>query len=333
MSEKDASQYKIGAVANLTGLPVETIRTWERRYELITPHRTESGMRLYSREDVRRLQMIKELSSQGEAVSSLSKLSGEQLHARLYQHAANSVDIKVAPIRASSALSLGLIGEHLSEQAAMLEREFGNQWNIDWKYERISSVKELQPVAALAFEINALDGVSVQDLISAVKASPTTVILGHYDYLPRNELRALEAAGVYLVKGPLRSSALLRTLNDYCELNELRAKNRSLSVLPVSHEGITPPKSEGLDLEYSRAQLAMLGEVRTSVACECPSQLAGLISGMIAFEEYSYGCESKNAEDSELHRFLAQETGRARKMLEQALRILCEAESIEIAPE
>ena len=39
--------YTIGRVAALTGVPVATLRAWERRYGVVQPVRTDSGYRLY----------------------------------------------------------------------------------------------------------------------------------------------------------------------------------------------------------------------------------------------------------------------------------------------
>ena len=41
--DKHESNYRIGAVSRLTGIPPDTLRVWERRYDLITPMRSEGG--------------------------------------------------------------------------------------------------------------------------------------------------------------------------------------------------------------------------------------------------------------------------------------------------
>ncbi len=48
----------IGSVARATGIPANTIRTWERRYGFPTPTRTEGKQRAYSPEVVAHLQLI-----------------------------------------------------------------------------------------------------------------------------------------------------------------------------------------------------------------------------------------------------------------------------------
>jgi len=44
--------YRIGAVAKMVGVPVATLRVWERRYAVVTPPKTEGGQRLYSDADL-----------------------------------------------------------------------------------------------------------------------------------------------------------------------------------------------------------------------------------------------------------------------------------------
>jgi DNA-binding transcriptional MerR regulator len=51
--------YNIGAVARMTGIPVATLRVWERRYEFPHSARTAGGHRLYSEREVARLRWVK----------------------------------------------------------------------------------------------------------------------------------------------------------------------------------------------------------------------------------------------------------------------------------
>lgn len=50
--------HRIGEVARLTGLSVDTLRVWERRYGFPSPGRAHSGVRLFGEEDVSRLMLI-----------------------------------------------------------------------------------------------------------------------------------------------------------------------------------------------------------------------------------------------------------------------------------
>jgi anti-sigma regulatory factor (Ser/Thr protein kinase)/transposase-like protein len=49
---------EIGAVARELGVAPSTLRTWERRYHLIVPHRGEHGQRLYDSEQIVTLRRV-----------------------------------------------------------------------------------------------------------------------------------------------------------------------------------------------------------------------------------------------------------------------------------
>ncbi len=53
-----ASGHRIGEVARLTGLTVDTLRVWERRYGFPSPARAASGVRLFGEDDLARLLLI-----------------------------------------------------------------------------------------------------------------------------------------------------------------------------------------------------------------------------------------------------------------------------------
>ncbi len=59
------ASLRIGELARRAGIPASTLRAWERRYGIVEPARTESGYRLYSAADERRLRAMVELITQG----------------------------------------------------------------------------------------------------------------------------------------------------------------------------------------------------------------------------------------------------------------------------
>lgn len=62
--DRDRGVYGISVAADLAGLGVQTLRLYERR-GLINPARTDGGTRLYSHDDIERLQRITELLAAG----------------------------------------------------------------------------------------------------------------------------------------------------------------------------------------------------------------------------------------------------------------------------
>jgi DNA-binding transcriptional MerR regulator len=73
------NHYSIKAVAQATGLTVETLRAWERRYEVVRPGRDASGRRAYSAADVARLRLLRSATDLGHTISRLAPLSDEEL--------------------------------------------------------------------------------------------------------------------------------------------------------------------------------------------------------------------------------------------------------------
>ena len=71
--------YSIKSISVLTGLGVETLRAWERRYQVIAPRREAGGHRTYSQQDLEKLTLLACLTRQGHAISKVSSLDIEQL--------------------------------------------------------------------------------------------------------------------------------------------------------------------------------------------------------------------------------------------------------------
>ncbi|REG86978.1 MerR family transcriptional regulator [Marinomonas pollencensis] len=75
LSTKDeTTSFPIRTLSAKTGVNSVTLRAWERRYGLLKPKRTEKGHRLYSDEDVARVDAIVRWMQQGVAVSKVRAL-------------------------------------------------------------------------------------------------------------------------------------------------------------------------------------------------------------------------------------------------------------------
>jgi DNA-binding transcriptional MerR regulator/methylmalonyl-CoA mutase cobalamin-binding subunit len=57
--------YTIKRAAELTGISVATLRAWERRYNVVSPKRSDGGYRLYGPDDVRALAIMNSLVTDG----------------------------------------------------------------------------------------------------------------------------------------------------------------------------------------------------------------------------------------------------------------------------
>jgi MerR family transcriptional regulator/heat shock protein HspR len=69
----DHGVYGISVAAELSGLPVQTLRLYER-YGLLTPARSDGGTRRYSADDLTRLERISALVDAGINLSAIARI-------------------------------------------------------------------------------------------------------------------------------------------------------------------------------------------------------------------------------------------------------------------
>ena len=71
-------RYPIRAAAKLTGLSLDTLRAWERRYQAVNPERDDRG-RAYSEQNLKRLHLLREVVSHGHAIGQVARLNDHDL--------------------------------------------------------------------------------------------------------------------------------------------------------------------------------------------------------------------------------------------------------------
>ena len=72
--------YKIGQLASLTGLTVDTVRFYENKGLVQASQRSDAGYRLFSADDLARLQFIKRAKTVGFTLDEISELQELRLH-------------------------------------------------------------------------------------------------------------------------------------------------------------------------------------------------------------------------------------------------------------
>jgi MerR family transcriptional regulator, light-induced transcriptional regulator len=68
------ARFPIRELALRTGVHTSTLRAWETRHGLLRPDRTPTGHRLYSDDDVRRVERLLELTNQGLSLTEIAPL-------------------------------------------------------------------------------------------------------------------------------------------------------------------------------------------------------------------------------------------------------------------
>ena len=86
------AQYNIKDLENVSGIKAHTIRIWEKRYNIISPQRTETNIRTYSDDDLRRLLNISILNSHGIKISHLAKMTEEEIRDKVLFVSQNAGD-------------------------------------------------------------------------------------------------------------------------------------------------------------------------------------------------------------------------------------------------
>jgi DNA-binding transcriptional MerR regulator len=76
-------QYSIKDLEKLTGIKAHTIRIWEKRYDIVNPHRTSTNIRFYTDMDLKKVMNVASLVRYGMKISSLSGLTYEELNEKI----------------------------------------------------------------------------------------------------------------------------------------------------------------------------------------------------------------------------------------------------------
>jgi DNA-binding transcriptional MerR regulator len=74
-----SSKYSIKDLERLTGIKAHTLRIWEQRYEILQPKRTDTNIRYYNNDDVKRILNISLLNNNGYKISNIAKLSEPEI--------------------------------------------------------------------------------------------------------------------------------------------------------------------------------------------------------------------------------------------------------------
>lgn len=75
--------YQINDLERLSGVKSHTIRIWEKRYGLISPHRTETNIRYYDDEQLKKILNVASLSNAGLKISKIAAMSHDELHSQI----------------------------------------------------------------------------------------------------------------------------------------------------------------------------------------------------------------------------------------------------------
>lgn len=206
-SESQVGIYSINAVSEMTGVPVHTLRHWDRTYGTVQPARTEGGHRLYSEEDVERLRWLQAKIDTG--------LQPGAAH-RLLQHELEKIGVAVREAARRGAVMI-LVAER-DPITAELEEYFLQQEGYDVAviFDGRTALEEaasLQPDLIIVDVV--LPGVNGLKVCKALKADPRTAAIPVlvFSIIDVRERALAAGADAFLLK-PLEQPALIELVRN-----------------------------------------------------------------------------------------------------------------------
>jgi MerR family transcriptional regulator, light-induced transcriptional regulator len=323
-SKGNTNIYRIGAVANITGLSTHTIRAWERRYGMVLSDRSEGGTRLYPASSLERLILIKQLLDQGESISVLAHLEKETLSERLKQFGDRS--------EATSTLSQRNVAKNRLIRVAMLgsgpltrqsyRPSAGNPFEIRFTADSPESLgqfltEEKCNCDAVVLFVDVIPSRQPNWITQLCEQHRELSWLIVFDLGSGRELATLLDLGVKCLRGPLPEAVIVDLLPSL--LSSGAENNHARQLGNTAFEPIFSPE-----------QLNRLANLPSSIQCECPSHMSTLIHQLNSFERYCNACEHTSPQDAALHAELGHETARARSIMEKMLVKVCVQDNIRI---
>ena len=309
VDNSQAVQYRSGVAARLAGLPVETLRVWERRYGISDTGRSAHGQRLYSEDQVRRLRLMKQLVDQGHPIGALAKLQLEQL---------GQFALVPEPGAPLQPVRLALMGTALARRLAVGGREL-LALDIVAHFQNLDEVAATWPgtgAQLLLMEISELDE-RVVPAIGALRQELGMAVVVLYRFGASATIRQLRAQGCLVARVP----------SDVAEIVLLC--QAALAALPLAQAQLARQRPAApVPRRFDDRALAELAAASSTVHCECPRHLTEILLMINSFERYSEQCSSRNVADALLHEQLGHAAATARMVLEEALLRLARAEAL-----
>ena len=305
-------RLRSGTAARLAGLPVTTLRVWERRYGVVSAAKTEGGQRAYSPHDVSRLRLLRQLTQSGHAIGTIATLDLAALQKLIGDVAASArpwPDLMTnSPANAGiDVIVVGRSAAHAIESApGCVPRAV-----FDDLDQAESSTPTDGRVGALLVRLASLQpGVAerVVKLGAALRAGAVFVV---YAFGTEANADVLRNAGVSVRREPVTGRELAGWLRSV-------PASPSPASVPTALESATFSGSVA-PRRFSDEALAQLIEMQSPVACDCLRHMAEIVAQLAGFERYSEECISTGPVDTALHLHLRDTSGMARTMFEQAL--------------
>lgn len=89
-----SQHYSIKDIEALSGIKAHTIRIWEKRYNIIEPIRSETNIRLYNNDELRKFLNVANLVNNGVKISKVAQLSQDEIASKIQELSLSSLQTK-----------------------------------------------------------------------------------------------------------------------------------------------------------------------------------------------------------------------------------------------
>lgn len=145
--------YSMAEIVTLTGINAHTLRKWESRYDIISPYRTETNIRYYSDNQLKKLLNVGILMRSGRRISQIDKLTDEEINYQVTQilidpeqpdeiNALIISMIKMDEVAFDKIIARNIRGKGLLHTVIELIYPFLNQIGILWSTHRAMPTQE-----------------------------------------------------------------------------------------------------------------------------------------------------------------------------------------------
>ena len=306
----EQARVSIGVAARMTGINANTLRMWERRYQLGPSKRSPGGQREYSTTDVDHLRMIKQLMNKGMRIGDIAQLPVNALTSLLLDtgdsSASNSDSINPIKTQVVGMTLSDYFKEHIKRYPS-LAIEYSHADVEEWFSNPVVDDKDL-----LILQQHSLNKKHIEPLVTMINKKTHIIVL--YLYSHQEVIELLQRQGVILLQGKIEPSRIDEAVNKVARLIS------NLSVLDQNNQAFDISLHKNQPRQFDEQDLIEAEALSNKLNCECPSHLSELIRNLNAFEEYSKTCEAENWKQAAVHACIYSYANQARYLLERALR-------------
>jgi hypothetical protein len=217
------------------------------------------------------------------------------------------------------ALNVCLVG---SEVLPSLQQSIQQHLNVG-RFDTYATLQSLsagyqgQLIDLLMLDIPSFSALQAKEMGALIKQISANTVVLLYRFARQQDVAYLRTLGVKVMKAPIDTEQLKSLLLS------LSASDRS-AVKPA-------PLRQAPPRQFSDNALNKAANITSSIDCECPHHMAEVIMSLIAFEQYSAQCESKDKAGEDLHHHIYLQTSQARSVMESLLRSVLDQEGIDLS--